>query len=88
MVEDKNALFRDITDKKASCGAIIFLLCLFVKGFFKKFFKLIFSKLYNITVDPDQNWAKILDLDPNSMCLDPQPLFALVPVPCTGTSEN
>ena len=27
MVVDKNALFRDITDKKASSGAIIFLLC-------------------------------------------------------------
>ena len=36
----------------------------------------IFFKIDNTPVtldpDPDQNWAKILDPDTNSMCLDPQ----------------
>ena len=29
-------------------------------------------KIGNITLDPEPNWAKILDPDPNSMCLDTQ----------------
>ena len=29
-------------------------------------------KIDSITLDPDPNWAKILDPDPNSMYLDPQ----------------
>ena len=33
--------------------------------------KLFFSKIDNITLDPDSNLAKFLDPDPNSMYLDP-----------------
>ena len=29
-------------------------------------------KIDNITLDPNPNWANILDPDPNSMYLDPQ----------------
>ena len=42
----------------------------------KKFDKIVFLlfvfKNDNISPDPDPNWAKILDPDPNSMYLDPQ----------------
>ena len=31
-----------------------------------------YFKIYSITLDPDPNWAKVLDPDPNSMYLDPQ----------------
>ena len=41
--------------------------------FFSKFFYFFFSsKNYNKTMDPDLNWVKILDPDPNSMYVDPQ----------------
>ena len=30
-----------------------------------------FPKIYNIILDPDPNWAKILDPNPNLMYLDP-----------------
>ena len=30
-----------------------------------------FPKIHNIILDPDPNWAKILDPDQNSMYLDP-----------------
>ena len=39
------------------------------------FSKIIFSfsfKVDSITLDPDPNWAKILDPDPNSKYLDPK----------------
>ena len=43
----------------------------------KNFSKIIFNfvssfKIDNITLDPNPNWANILDPDPNSMYLDPQ----------------
>ena len=44
--------------------------------FFSKI--IFFIKIYKITLnsdqdrDPDPNWSKILDLDPNSMYLDSQ----------------
>ena len=47
----------------------------FLKGnFFSKIIIIfIFSfKIDSITLDPDPNWTKILDPDPNSMYLDPQ----------------
>ena len=37
------------------------------------FFKIV--NITQVTLDPDSNWAKILDPDPNSMNLDPQPWF-------------
>ena len=51
---------------------------LFSYGFKKEHFfpEIIFNffllKIYNITLDPDPNRAKILDPDPNSMYLDSQ----------------
>ena len=35
------------------------------------------KKKYSIALDPDPNWAKILDAEPNSMYLDPQHWLAL-----------
>ena len=42
--------------------------------FFSKlpYFLIICLKIDDITLDPDPNWAKILDPNPNSMYLDPQ----------------
>ena len=40
--------------------------------FLLKLFLIFSSKIDSITLDPDPNWAKILDPDPNSMYLDPQ----------------
>ena len=42
-----------------------------------KLFWICFFKIDSITLDPDpdSNWAKILDPDPNSMYLDPQHWF-------------
>ena len=44
--------------------------------FFIKLFGIFYFKIDSITLDPDRdpnpNWAKILDPDPNSMYLDPQ----------------
>ena len=67
-----------------SSGVINFL---FKKNFLWTFFPLrlfilnIFFKIDDITLDPDPNWAKILEPDPepNSMFLDPQP--------CSGTNH-
>ena len=41
---------------------------------FSTFILIIFFKIYNITLDPDQDpkWARILDPYPNSIYLDPQ----------------
>ena len=36
-----------------------------------KLFWFFFFKIDRITLDPDPNWAQILDPDPNSMYLDP-----------------
>ena len=38
----------------------------------KLFLIFFFFKIYNITLDPDPNWTKILYPDPTSMYLDPQ----------------
>ena len=38
---------------------------------YKKFFIFLFDNL-PVTLDPDPNWANILDPDPNVMYLDPQ----------------
>ena len=38
--------------------------------FFSNLYSLIFFFIDNISLDPDLNWAKILDQDPNSMYLD------------------
>ena len=42
--------------------------------FYSKLFGIFSFKLDSRTLDPgpDQNWANILDPDPNSMYLDPQ----------------
>ena len=46
---------------------------------------LIFSfKIDSITLDPNSNWTKILDPDPNSMNLDPQYCFSH----CSGSDTT
>ena len=47
------------------------------KWIFSKIIKIIFSQIDNISLDPEPNWAKILDPDPNSMYLVPQHYFSL-----------
>ena len=67
--------FLDTQLTKKKCCAIIFLL--FKKEPFEEMFfppKLLkkYITIYNITMDPDPNWAKLLETDPNSMYLGPQ----------------
>ena len=46
--------------------------------FFSKIILNFSFKIDSITLDPDPNWAKILDPDPNSMYLDPQHCFLTI----------
>ena len=66
--------------QKISLGDIFFIYrtgTFFKDNFFLTF--LIFSfKTDSLVLDPDPNWAKILDPEPNSMYLDPQRCLILL----------
>ena len=57
-IEDKNSPFRDSTVLVLPVPLLLFLR----KNFLKQFYFFIFD---NINLDPDPNWAKILDPNPN-----------------------
>ena len=59
-------------------------------SFSLKLFLIIFFKIYNISLDSDPNWAKILHPDPNSMHLDPQHwlLVTAGPEMCHSSSQQ
>ena len=46
--------------------------CFIVNYFSLNLFGIFSFKIDCITLDPDLNWAKILDPDPDSLYLDPQ----------------